>query len=132
MCGSNRTVHAKDGTEIDFMCLTMKDQASCWFEIVELSVITEAIIPPDTKGPKGTMTHKQPKLSYFDKLSAMISNLVSKTWFSGYPHCQYINYDNGSEFKLHFEALIESCQEPTSKCYTGAGASGDFIYAPHC
>ncbi len=33
--------------------------------------------------------------------------LSNKTWFSWYPHCQYINYDNGSKFKLHFEALCE-------------------------
>ena len=38
----------------------------------------------------------------------MISHLVNKTWFSSYPHCQYIIYDNGSEFKLHFEALRDS------------------------
>ena len=38
----------------------------------------------------------------------MISNVVNKTWFSRYPRCQYIIYDNGSEFKLHFEALCES------------------------
>ena len=38
----------------------------------------------------------------------MISKLVNKTWFSHYPCCQYIIYDNGSEFKLHFKALCES------------------------
>jgi hypothetical protein len=111
------TLRGKDGTEIDFMCLTMIDPASSWFEIVELPVITEAIIPLDTKGRKGKKTHKQPKLAYFDKSSAMISNLVNKTWFSRYPRCQYINYDNGSEFKLHFEALCESFgikRKPTS------------------
>ena len=30
------TLKGKDGTEIDFMCLTMIDPASSWFEIVEL------------------------------------------------------------------------------------------------
>jgi hypothetical protein len=30
------TVKGKDGTVIDFMCLTMIDPATCWFEIVEL------------------------------------------------------------------------------------------------
>ena len=38
----------------------------------------------------------------------MISTLVDKTWFSRYPRCQHIIYDNGSEFKLHFEALCDS------------------------
>ena len=102
------TIKGKDGTVIDFMCLTMIDPASSWFEIVELPVITEAIIPPDAKGHKGKKTHKQPKLAYFDKSSAMISNLVNKTFCSQYPRCQYINYDNGNEFKFHFEALCES------------------------
>ncbi len=47
----------------------------------------------------------------------MISKLVNKTWFSCYPHCQYIIYDNGSKFKLDFEALCESYgikRKPTS------------------
>ena len=47
----------------------------------------------------------------------MISTLVNKTWFSRYPRCQNIIYDNGSEFKLHFEALCDSYgikRKPTS------------------
>ena len=47
----------------------------------------------------------------------MISHLVNKTWFSHYPRCQHIIYDNGSEFKLHFEALCDSYgikRKPTS------------------
>jgi hypothetical protein len=44
------TIKGKDGTEIDFMCLTMIDPASRWFEIVELLVTTDAVIPMDTKG----------------------------------------------------------------------------------
>ncbi len=38
----------------------------------------------------------------------MISNLVNKCWFSRYPLCQKIVFDNGSEFKLHFISLCES------------------------
>ena len=111
------TLKGKDGTEIDFMCLTMIDPASSWFEIVELPVTTEAVIPMDTKGLKGTKTHKIIKLPYFDKSSEMISNLVNKTWFSHYPCCQHIIYYNGSKFKLHFIALCESFgikRKPTS------------------
>ena len=44
------TLKGKDGTEIDFMCLTMIDPASSWFEIAELLVTTHAVIPMDTKG----------------------------------------------------------------------------------
>jgi hypothetical protein len=47
----------------------------------------------------------------------MISTLVKRTWFSRYPRCQHIIYDNRSEFKLHFEALCDSYgikHKPTS------------------
>ena len=53
------TLKGTDGTEIDFMCLTMIDPASSWFEMVELPVTTEAVIPMDTQGQKGTKTHKK-------------------------------------------------------------------------
>ena len=99
------------------MCLSMIDPASGWFEIVELPVTTDAVIPMDTRGQEGIKTHNNTNLPYFDKSSAMISHLVNKTWFSRYPNCQYIIYDNGSEFKLHFEALCESYgikRKPTS------------------
>ena len=38
----------------------------------------------------------------------MISTLVNKTWFSQYPCCQHVIDDNGSKFKLHFEALCDT------------------------
>jgi hypothetical protein len=76
----------------------MINAASSWFEIVELLVTTDAVIPIDSQGQKGTKTHNITKLLYIDKASAIISNLVNKTWFSHNPHCQYIIYDNGSEF----------------------------------
>ena len=78
------TLKGKDGTEIDFMYLTMIDPASSWFEIVELPVTTEAVIPMDTKALKGTKTHINTKIPYFNKSSAIISKLVNKTWFSHY------------------------------------------------
>ena len=46
------TLKGEDGTEIDCMCLTMIDQASSWFVIVELLVTTDAVIPMDTKGQR--------------------------------------------------------------------------------
>ena len=80
------TIKGKDVTEINLMCLTMIDPASSWFEIV-VPVTTDAVIPMDTNGRKGTKTHNNTKLPYFDKSSAMISNLVNKTSFSRYPRC---------------------------------------------
>ncbi|MGL5963100.1 MAG: hypothetical protein ACRCZ2_01680, partial [Fusobacteriaceae bacterium] len=107
------TLKGQDGSQIDFMCLTMIDPASSWFEIVELPVV-EALPTTLSVKQKGDT---EPKEAYFDKSSLMISTLVNKTWFSRYPRCQYVIYDNGSEFKLHFEFLCESYgikRKPTS------------------
>jgi hypothetical protein len=104
------TLKAKDRSSIDFMCLTMIDPATSWFEIVELPTVTqETTVPPAGKGKKVTFA-KNTKVAepYFDKSSAQISNLVYKTWFSRYPHCRHIIYDNGSEFKLHFQSLCDT------------------------
>jgi len=111
------TLKGKDGSQIDFMCLTMIDPASSWFELVELPVM-ETITPVVTNS-KGTKTHKNTitKETYFDKTSTMISHLVNKTWISRYPRCRNIVYDNRKEFKLHFEALCDSYgikRKPTS------------------
>jgi hypothetical protein len=84
------TLKGKDGLSIDFMCLTMiKNPATSWFKIVELSIVDqETTFPPMGKGKKVTFD-KNTKVAepYFDKSSAQISNLVYKTWFSRFPHC---------------------------------------------
>ena len=83
------TLKGKDGLSIDFMCLTMIDPATSWFEIVELPTVSqETTVPPMGKGKKVTFD-KNTKVAepYFDKSSAQISNLVYKTWFSRYPCC---------------------------------------------
>ncbi len=98
------TLKGKDGLKIDFMCLTLIDPATSWFEMVELPTVTqETTVPPAGKSKK-LIFHKYTKVAepYFDKSSAQISDLVYKTWFNRYPRCQYIIYDNGSKFKLHF------------------------------
>ena len=76
------TLKGKDGSQIDFMCLTMIDPASSWFEIVELPVM-ETITPVEFNS-RGKKVHKNiiTKETYFDKTSTMISHLVNKTWFS--------------------------------------------------
>ncbi len=112
------TLKGKDKTQIDFMCVTMIDPATSWFEIVELPISQQELdIPTGTKGQKGKDKHIQSQQPYFDKTSATVGRLVNKTWFSHYPRSQYIIYDNGSEFKLHFETLCESYglkRKPTS------------------
>ena len=92
------TIKAKDGTILDFMCMTMIDPATGWFEIVELP---NAFVKYERKGEDITKV-------IIDKSSAVISRLFNKTWLSRYPRAKYVIYDNGSEFKLHFEGLCDS------------------------
>jgi hypothetical protein len=119
------TLKGKDGTVIDFMCVTMIDPATSWFEIVELPVsqLVELDAPSvDRKGKKkGNRATRdkddKPKEAYFDKSSATVGSLVNRCWFCRYPRCRNIIYDNGSEFKLHFETLCDSYglkRKPTS------------------
>ena len=51
----------KDGSEIDFMCLTMIDPAISWFKIVELPFAE--LTPSDDKT----------KEAYFDKSQLLVS-----------------------------------------------------------
>ncbi len=44
----------------------------------------------------------------FDKSSDRLARSVNKFWLSRYPRCQYLVYNNGSEFKLNFEYLCDS------------------------
>ena len=78
----------------------MIDPATGWFEIIEL--------PCDTvlkKTKEGTMTEEV----IFDKSSHQVARLFNKQWLSRYPRATNVTYDNGSEFKLNFEALCDSC-----------------------
>jgi hypothetical protein len=101
------TLNGKDGSSIDFMCLTMINPATKWFEIVELPTV-RVTVPKGGKGKKTTCFNYTKDAVIFDKTSAQISNLVYKCWFSRYPCCCYMIYDNGSEFKLHFRALCNT------------------------
>ncbi len=51
----------------------------------------------------------------FDKLSDQIDWLVNKIWLCRNPRYRYFIYNNGLEFKLHFETLCNSCiqRKPT-------------------
>ncbi len=70
-------LRGKDGTEIDFMCLTMIDPASSWFEIVELPVVE---LIPTSPSKINAKPHDKTKEAYFDKSSSMISTLVNRAW----------------------------------------------------
>jgi hypothetical protein len=83
------TLKGKDGSSIDFMCLTIINPATSWFEIVELPTVAQKMtVPPAGKGKKVSISKNTKKAKpYFDKSSAQISNLVYTTWFSRYPRC---------------------------------------------
>eukprot|EP00804_Cyclotella_cryptica_P025666 CCRYP_002869-RA/>CCRYP_002869-RA protein AED:0.31 eAED:0.40 QI:0/0/0/1/0/0/3/0/247 len=85
----------------------MIDPATTRFEIVELPVsqLQELDIPTGTKGQRSKDTHVQTKQPYFDKTSATV---VNRTWFSRYPRSQYIIYNNGSVFNVHYETPCDS------------------------
>jgi hypothetical protein len=54
------------------------------------------------------------------------------TWFSRYPHCQFLIHNNGSEFKLHFCALCDTYgikHKPTSVKIPQANAILEQIHA---
>jgi hypothetical protein len=70
------TLKGKDGSSIDFMCLTMIDPATSWFKIVELPIITKLTVPNRGEGKKATCTNYTKVVEAFDKTSAQISNLV--------------------------------------------------------
>ncbi len=96
------TLKGKDGTVIDFMALTMIDPATSWFQIVELPLL-HRVKTITVNGEESSIVEE-----IFDKISERIAWLVNKIWLSRYPRCRYIIYDNGSEFKLHFEYLCET------------------------
>jgi hypothetical protein len=112
----------------------MINPTTSWFEIVELptvDLVTTA--PPAGKGKKVTFsTNTKVADPYFDKGSAQISYLVYKTWFSRYPRCWYIIYNNGSKFKLYFQFLCNMYgikRKPTSVKNPQANAILERIHA---
>ena len=96
------TLKGKDGLSIDFMALTMINPTSSWFQVVELPLIIQLM----TKKVNGK--ERIIKKEIFDKSSDQMSRLVNKIWLCRYPRCQYLIYNKGSEFKLHFETLCNS------------------------
>jgi hypothetical protein len=84
------------------MALAMINPASSWFKIAELPVV-ERLRRQTVNGKELLIADE-----IFDKTSECIAKLVNNTWLCRYPQCCHIIYDNGSEFKLHFEYLCES------------------------
>jgi hypothetical protein len=80
------TLKGKDGSSINFRCLTMINPATSWFKKVEPPTVRVTVLKAG-KGKKATCTDYTKEAEIFDKTSAQISNLVYKCWFSRYPRC---------------------------------------------
>ena len=59
MCGSHRTIplKGKDKPQIDFMCVTMIDPETSWFELVELPISQQELDIPKGTRDKGAKTN---------------------------------------------------------------------------
>jgi transposase InsO family protein len=80
----------------------MINPASSWFEIAELPVVEQ--LRRQTVNGKELLIADE----IFHKNSERIAKLVNKTWLCRYSRWCHLIYNNGSEFKLHFEYLCES------------------------
>ncbi len=63
------TLKSKDGSSIDFMCLTMINPATSWFEVVELPTV-RVTVPKAGKGKKATCTNYTKDAEICDKTFA--------------------------------------------------------------
>ena len=79
------TLLGADGSAVEFMCLTMIDPATSWFEMVELPLVDKQV------DKAGELLIRET----FDKSSSQVSRLVNKSWLSRYPRPQHVVYDNG-------------------------------------
>jgi hypothetical protein len=104
------TLNHKDGSSVDFMCLTMIDPATSWFKMVELTKLQR-----ETSGSKITNKNTEEADMTFDKSSAQISNLPDLTisldkqpitlqkW--GYNHLSSCNMDHMGIVSLALEGF---------------------------
>ena len=107
------------GQIYQFMCVTMIDPATSWFEMREIPVLT--VTNPKTNEEK----------IVFEKTSSRISQIINSSWLSRYPRPKNVVYDNGSEFKLYFKALCDSyglVRKPTTIKNPQANAINERIH----
>lgn len=99
------TVNGSDGSSLEFMCMTMIDPATGWFEVCELPTV-ERYREYHDKKKLGEKIYIEEEI--LDRTSACISQLFNKTWLSRYPRPVEVVCDNGSEFKKDFKDLLET------------------------
>ena len=74
------TIKGEDRSSVEFMCMTMIDPATGWFEVVELPTVA---VYREMKKKDGEIVEVEDEI--LDKCSAAISQLFNKTWLSRYP-----------------------------------------------
>ena len=80
--------------ELELTVMTMVDPVTGWFEIIEVPYYSI----DDVKNNKD---------NYIDKSSSRIIKLFDQYWLRTYPRPREVIFDNGSEFKMHFMALLK-------------------------
>ena len=106
-CIGSYTVKEKEGTNLDFICLTMNDLAMSWFEATELP--NSDITYVKNNGEEITKV-------IIDKTSTCITGLCNRHWLLRYSRAESVIYDNGTEFKLFFKKWL--ILTPQSKGWT--------------
>ena len=91
------TIKTDNKSKLDFMCLTIIDPATSWFEIAELP---HSDVEYVTEG-------KELK-AVIEKSPTCITHLFNKHWLARYPRPQSVIYDNEGKFKLFFKQMLES------------------------
>ena len=110
-CIGPYSVKDQMGRIAEFRCVTMIDPATGWFEMEEI--------------PTMDIVEKGIVLEQFDMSSAQLSRLVNKEWWlSRYPRPKKVVFDNGSEFKLHFQEVCDT-YNLTKKAYHGEKSTSE-------
>ncbi len=115
------TLKGKDSSSIDFICLAMINLPTVRVTFSKWAKVKRQHVPTTLRSQRSLIRHLH-----------KIGNLVYKCWFSRYPCCPYLIYDNGSEFKLHFCALCATYgvkHKPTSIKNPTANAILERIHA---
>ena len=106
-CIGPYTIEDADGNLVEFMCVTMVDPATGWFEMEQIPTV---VTPTEKKGVDAEI---------FEKTSARISRIINKLWLSRYPRPRDVVYNNGLKFKLYFQRLCSqynlNCKPTTVK-----------------
>lgn len=102
------TIKGEDGSAVEFMCMTMIDPATGWFECIELPTTPVFRLYRERDASGKPVREVEVPDEQLDKSSAQISRIFNKTWLCRYPRPKEVICDNGSEFKRDFATLLKT------------------------